>query len=165
MTPACVQRNEAAASWGRSGSPKGRLRKAALQTSGDLADPHLEAVSQPAHTSRKTGPHFTVSHILPWLLWSPFSLPLGVRRGSRLIDLHELMCSPHSSAPAPSWATANSRKQPKGTRTSSAGGGVGSISQHSGQAHFHTDVFCHKLGGVAKPRVRRVPNDKAWEVR
>lgn len=135
------------------------------QTSGDLSDPHLGAISYPAHTSGKTEPHFIVFHVLPWLrrpTRSSGPLSSGSELRSRLIDLHELMCTPialHLLPPGPRQSVINS---PEGTKTPGAGGGAGSRAKHSSKAHSHTDVFGRKLGGTTKQDVRRVTNDEAW---
>lgn len=135
------------------------------QTSGDLSDPHLGAISYPAHTSGKTEPHFIVFHVLPWLrrpTRSAGPLSSGSELRSRLIDLHELMCTPialHLLPPGPRQSVINS---PEGTKTPGAGGGAGSRAKHSSKAHSHTDVFGRKLGGTTKQDVRRVTNDEAW---
>lgn len=155
-----MQRNEAAASWGCSGSPKGDCGKPCCRLWGTSqthiwrpSHSQLPPPGKPAHillcpTSSLgcSGPHSR----------SP-SGSEGEAGSSTCMNSRALPIPPHLLPPGPQQTVVNS---PKGTRTSSAGGGAGSSSQHSGQGHFHTDVFCHKLGGVAKARVHRVPNDK-----
>lgn len=60
-----------------SGGPSGPRREAAKSPAsvlGDISDPHLEAISRPAHTPRRISPRFTVFHVLPRLRWLTFPL-------------------------------------------------------------------------------------------
>ena len=88
--------------------------------------------------------------------------PSGSAPRSRLMDLHELTCSPRSSAPAPSWATANSRKQPEGDGDFRCRRRGGEQCQTLWQGPFSNGCFGRKLGGMAKQDARWVTSDEAW---
>jgi hypothetical protein len=117
------------------------VEKAQLHTRGEHSVPHLEDISQPAHTSGKINPHFIGLHVLPWLGWWPCICLLEVRMRSRHIHSRELICSPvplhllppgPQIQPFPQQTVINSRK---GTRIQ-VQKEAGNSCKHFGRAHF-----------------------------
>ena len=144
---------------GPSGSHREAARSSASVVRGLLSP---ASGGHPTSSSHLQGSQPTVqcAPCLSRLLRPTVPAPRGPHE-EQAVDLHELVCFPVSSAPAPSWAvkpavsTANSCKEPEGAQDLRCGRRVGSECKHSAKAHFHTDVFSYKLGWRGLHRTKR----------